>query len=157
NTAFEKLMVDTGIVPNRKAAVGKPCSSAAANICNSDKCGIRQLQRGVGESFFDWHGSQCKQDTSYLINKNGEKIGYVEVVTDLTPILRNRDYTHSEIERVAENLTRLAAGNLELDLQVKEADQYTAATRGDFVKINESLTSVKEAVGSMIADTDMLV
>jgi methyl-accepting chemotaxis protein len=157
NTAFEKLMVDTGIVPDRKAAVGKPCSSAAANICNSEKCGIRQLQRGVGESYFDWHGSQCKQDTSYLLNKKGEKIGYVEVVTDLTPILRNRDYTHCEIERVAGNLTRLAAGDLNLDLQVKEADQYTAATREDFVKINESLTSVKEAVGSMIADTDMLV
>ncbi|NVN93535.1 MAG: chemotaxis protein, partial [Desulfuromonadales bacterium] len=30
NKAFEKLMVDTGIVPDRSAAVGKPCSSAAA-------------------------------------------------------------------------------------------------------------------------------
>jgi methyl-accepting chemotaxis protein len=157
NKAFEKLMIESGAVPDRRAAVGKPCSSAAANICNSEKCGIRQLQKGVGESFFDWHGAHCKQDTSYLLNKNGEKIGYVEVVTDLTPILRNRDYTHAEIERMADNLTRLASGNLELDLQVKEADEHTAATREDFVKINESLARVKEAVGSMIADTDMLV
>jgi methyl-accepting chemotaxis protein len=157
NKAFEKLMIESGAVPDRRAAVGKPCSSAAANICNTEKCGIRQLQRGVGESFFDWHGAQCKQDTSYLLNKKGEKIGYVEVVTDLTPILRNRDYTHAEIERVAQNLTRLASGDLNLDLQVKEGDQYTTATREDFVKINDSLTKVKEAVGSMIADTDMLV
>jgi methyl-accepting chemotaxis protein len=157
NKAFEKLMIESGAVPDRRAAVGKPCSSAAANICNTEKCGIRQLQRGVGESFFDWHGAQCKQDTSYLLNKNGEKIGYVEVVTDLTPILRNRDYTHVEIERMADNLTRLAAGNLDLDLNVKEADQHTTATRDDFVKINDSLTRVKEAVGAMIADADMLV
>ncbi len=157
NKAFEKLMVESGAVTDRRAAVGKPCSSAAANICNSEKCGIRQLQKGVGESYFDWHGAQCKQDTSYLLNKNGEKIGYVEVVTDLTPILRNRDYTHAEIERMAANLTRLASGNLELDLNVKEADEHTVATREDFVKINESLARVKEAVGSMIADTDMLV
>ena len=157
NKAFEKLMVESGAVPDRRAAVGKPCSSAAANICNSEKCGIRQLQKGVNESFFDWHGSQCKQDTSYLVNKNGEKIGYVEVVTDLTPILRNRDYTHCEIERVAQNLTKLAVGDLDLDLQVKEADQHTVATREDFVKINDSLAKVKDAVGSMIADADMLV
>jgi methyl-accepting chemotaxis protein len=157
NKAFEKLMVEAGVVPDRKAAVGKACSSADANICNTEKCGIRQLQRGNGESFFDWCGSHCKQDTSYLLNKKGEKIGYVEVVTDLTSILRNRDYTNAEIERMADNLTKLAAGNLELNLQVKEADQYSAATREGFVKINESLTQVKEAVGSMIADTDMLV
>jgi len=157
NKAFEKLMVESGVVPDRKAAVGKPCSSAAANICNTDKCGIRQLQRGVGESFFDWHGSQCKQDTSYLVNHNGEKVGYVEVVTDLTPILRNRDYTNCEIERMAENLTKLSSGNLDLNLHVKEADEHTAVTREGFVKINESLTKVKEAVGSMVADTDILV
>jgi methyl-accepting chemotaxis protein len=157
NKAFEKLMVETGIVPDRKAAVGKPCCSADANICNTEKCGIRQLQRGTGESFFDWHGAHCKQDTSYLLNKKSEKIGYVEVVTDLTPILRNRDYTHCEIERMAENLTKLAAGNLELNLQVKDADQYTETTKEDFLKINDNLGKVKEAVGSMIDDTNMLV
>jgi methyl-accepting chemotaxis protein len=157
NKAFEKLMVENGIVPDRRAAVGKPCCSAAANICNTEKCGIRQLQRGIGESYFDWHGSQCKQDTSYILNKKGEKIGYVEVVADLTPILRNRDYTNCEIERMAANLTKLSAGNLNLDLNVSEADQHTAATREGFVKINESLTKVKDAVGSMIADTNMLV
>jgi methyl-accepting chemotaxis protein len=157
NKSFEKLLMEAGQIADRKTAVGKPCSNAAANICNTEKCGIRQLQRGNGESFFDWHGSQCKQDTSYLVNHNGDKVGYVEVVTDLTPILRNRDYTNCEIERMAENLTKLAAGNLDLNLQVKEADQYSAATREGFVKINESLTQVKEAVGSMIADTDMLV
>jgi len=152
NKAFEKLMVDTGIVPDRRAAVGKPCSSAAANICNSDKCGIRQLQRGVGESYFDWHGSQCKQDTSYLLNKQGEKIGYVEVVTDLTPILRNRDYTSCEIERMAGNLTKLAVGNLNLDLKVKEADQHTVAIREDFVKINDSLTQVVESINGITSN-----
>ncbi len=157
NKAFEKLMVDNRVVADRKAAVGMPCASAAANICNTEKCGIRQLQKGVNESFFDWCGSQCKQDTSYLVNRKGEKIGYVEVVTDLTPILRNRDYTNCEIERMAQNLNKLAVGDLDLDLQVREADQYTAATREGFVKINDSLTQVKDAVGSMIADTEMLV
>ncbi len=157
NKSFEKLLITAGQITDRKSFIGKPCSHAGANICNTEKCGIRQLQRGIGESFFDWHGLQCKQDTSYLVNHNGEKIGYVEVVSDLTPILRNRDYTNAEIERMAENLTKISAGNLDLNLQVKEADQHSAATREGFVKINESLTKVKEAVGTMIGDSEMLV
>ena len=157
NKPFEKLLIDAGQIKDRISAVGKPCSNAAANICNTELCGIRQLQKGNGESFFDWCGSSCKQDTSYLVNSVGEKIGYVEVVSDLTAILRNRDYTRDEIERMADNLTKLAIGDLNLDLQVKEADQYTAATREDFVKINESLSKVKNAVGAMITDAEMLV
>ena len=30
NKAFEKLMIESGAVPDRRAAVGKPCASAAA-------------------------------------------------------------------------------------------------------------------------------
>jgi len=157
NKPFEKLLIDAGRIKDRKSAIGMDCSNAAANICNTELCGIRQLNKGIGESFFDWCGASCKQDTSYLINNAGVKIGYVEVVSDLTAILRNRDYTREEIERMAENLTKLAIGDLNLNLQVKEADQHTAATREGFIKINDSLGKVKNAVGAMIADAEMLV
>ena len=157
NKPFEQLLIKEGRIKDRDSAVGLPCSNAAANICNTEACGIRQLQKGVNESFFDWCGSSCKQDTSYLVNRKGEKIGYVEVVQDLTAIIRNRDYSKFEVERMAANLTKLAMGDLNLDLTVKEADEYTAAAREDFVKINGSLTKVKDAVGAMIEDTEMLV
>ncbi len=157
NKPFEKLLIDAGQIKDRKSAVGMPCSNAAADICNTERCGIRQLNRGVKESFFDWCGSSCKQDTSYLMNNKGEKIGYIEVVSDLTAILKNRDYTQIEIERMADNLSKLAMGNLDLDLQVQTADEHTAATRAGFVKINDSLTQVKDAVGAMIHDAQMLV
>ncbi len=157
NKPFEKLLIDAGQIKDRKSAVGMQCCNAAANICNTEKCGIKQLQKGVGESFFDWCGSSCKQDTSYLLNSKGEKIGYVEVVTDLTAIIRNRDYTNEAVELMAANLTKLAVGDLSMDLNLKEADQYTAATRESFVKINTSLNKVKDAVGTMITDAEMLV
>ena len=157
NKPFEKLLIEAGQIKDRDSAVGMACSNAGANICNTDKCGIKQLQKGVNESFFDWCGSSCKQDTAYLINRKGEKIGYVEVVADLTAILRNRDYSREEVERMSENLAKLAMGNLDLNLDVKEADQYTAQSREGFVKINDSLTKVKDALGAMVADTAMLV
>ena len=101
NKAFEKLMVDQRYVRDRKDAVGRPCSTAGANICNTEKCGIMQLKRGNGESFFDWCGMNCKQDTSNLLNIKGQHVGYVEVVQDLSASLSVRDYTAQEVKRLA--------------------------------------------------------
>ena len=157
NKSFEQLLVREGRITDRDSAMGLACSNAAANICNNEGCGIKQLQKGVSESFFDWCGSGCKQDTSYVVNSKGERVGYVEVVTDLTAMIRNRDYSKAEVERMAANLTKLALGDLNLDLQVQEADEHTALAREDFVRINASLSQVKEAVGAMIEDTETLV
>ncbi|TXT41475.1 MAG: methyl-accepting chemotaxis sensory transducer with Pas/Pac sensor [Comamonadaceae bacterium] len=83
NKAFEKLMVERGYIRDRQDAVGRPCSTANANICNTKNCGIMQLKSGVKESFFDWGNLKCKQDTANVLNAKGEAVGYVETVTDL--------------------------------------------------------------------------
>jgi len=157
NKPFEKLLVEAGQIKDRDSALGLPCSNAAANICNNEGCGIRQLNKGVAESFFDWHGSKCKQDTSYLLNKRGEKIGYVEVVQDLTAMISVKDYTQEEVDRLANNLLLLADGNLAFDLEIKPADKFTKEAHENFSKINSSLCVVKDAVGGMIKDTENLV
>src|SRR6185369_5698842 len=153
NKPFEALLVKEGRIKDRVQALGLPCSNAAANICNNEGCGIKQLQKGVTESFFDWCGSGCKQDTSYLVNRMGDKIGYVEVVTDLTAMIRNKDYTKAEIERMAENLQLLAEGDLDMNFNIREADQHTKDAHADFTRINESLKGVKQSMDHIISIT----
>jgi methyl-accepting chemotaxis protein len=157
NKAFEKLMVANRIIGSRKDAPGMPCSSADANICKTENCGVKQLNRGIGESHFDWHGQNCKQDTSRLVNIKGEHVGYVEVVQDLTSIVRDKDYTAHEVDRLAGNLTKLAQGDFSFDLELKEADLHTADTKKQFEKINQSLIAAKDAVDTMAADAHSLV
>lgn len=154
NKAFEKLMVGQGYVKNRDEAVGMPCSTANANICNTSECGIRRLQRGIGDSFFDWCGMSCKQDTSHVLNVKGEQVGFVEVVQDLTPTIRVKDYTSSEVGRLEKNLTLLASGDLNFDLEVEKADKHTTEVEQQFKKINNNLVQVKNAVGGLIGDAD---
>ena len=156
NKAFEKLMIEQGVVKKRKEGYGKACSNAGANICNTQNCGIKQLLKGKGESFFDWCGMSCKQDTSYLKNAKGENIGFVEVVTDLSSILQVSDYTKTEVDRLAANLDLLAKGDLNLDFEVREADKYTTETRENFIKINRNLEKTKDALGKLIKDVFML-
>jgi methyl-accepting chemotaxis protein len=156
NLAFEKLMVEQGNIRNRQEAVGRPCSTANANICNTKNCGIMQLRNGVKESFFDWCGLNCKQDTAPVVNAKGATVGYVETVTDLTSTLRIKNYTEKEVQRVARNLERLSAGDLDLDLSLQNGDQYTGEVRNQFDRINTSFKLVGSSLNALVADATML-
>jgi len=157
NKAFEKLMVDQRYIRDRKDAVGRPCSTANANICNTDKCGIMQLRKGTPESFFDLCGMNCKQDTSNLVNIKGQHVGYVEVVQDLSATLGVKNYTSAEVDRLASDLAMLAHGDLAFELKTADADKHTDEVRKQFEKINASLAQLKAAIAMIVSDTGTLV
>jgi methyl-accepting chemotaxis protein len=156
NKSFEKNMISTGVLKSRETAYGKACSSCNANICNTENCGIKQLHKGAGETFFTFDGRHCKQNTMYLLNSKGEKIGYVEQTADLTPEYSVENYNAKEIKRLVENLNALASGNLNLDLAVGEPDTYTKKYHEDFIDISNSLEKVKNALEMMVSDTNIL-
>jgi methyl-accepting chemotaxis protein len=156
NKAFEKLMVGRGYVRDRADAVGRPCCTANANICNTEKCGIAQLKRGVGESFFDWGDLRCKQDTSNVIDIKGQHVGYVEVVTDLSEILSTKDFTACEVNRLASNLVQLAKGDLSFELKTSDGNKHTMEVKEQFEKINGSLGQLKGSIEAMVSDVTIL-
>lgn len=158
NKAFEKLMVDQKYIRTRADAVGMPCSTAKANICNTEGCGIRQLmKKGIPESYFDWHGADCKQDTSKIMNHKGEHVGWVEVVQDLTSIIRVKEYTHKEVSRLASNLVQIAKGELSVDLKLADGDDYTKEVKNQFGEINKSMEQLIRAIQALTTDASMLV
>ena len=153
NKAFEKVMIEQGVITDRDSCYGMDCYNANADICRTDGCGIRRLvDKGIGETFFEWAGKSNKQDTAYLKDRHGENVGFVEVVTDLTQIMRVTRYTENEVHRLEENLKLLADGNLDFDLNIAEVDEYTAGVGQQFNTISQSLAEVKKAVGAVISD-----
>jgi methyl-accepting chemotaxis protein len=156
NKAFEKLMMDQGVVKDRKSGYGLSCSHAGASICNTESCGIKNLLKGNSQSFFDWCGKNNRQDTSYLKNKKGENIGFVEAVSDLTQMIRVSNYTKNEVKRLEGNLKLLSKGNTNFDTNVKEADEYTVEDNQQFTEISADLKEVKNAIDELVADATML-
>jgi methyl-accepting chemotaxis protein len=159
NKTFANLMVGSGVIKNtdRDSYFGMPCCSANANICNTEGCGIRRLvDKGLTDSYFDWVGRKNKQDTAYLYNKKGEKIGYVEIVTDLTSIISVNEYSNKEISRLGDNLLRLAAGDLNFDTDIAEGNEYTKEVQEQFLAIERSLGVVKTSIGDLINDATMI-
>jgi len=157
NKAFEKLMVDNRVIRSRKDAPGMPCSSAGASICRTDSCGLVQLGRGNGETSFDWNGQNCKQQSSKLINPKGEHIGFVEVVQDLTSVVRAKNYSNVEVVRLASNLAQIAKGELDVDLKLGDGDNYTRDVKTQFTQINDNLVSVVGAIRALTAESSALV
>jgi methyl-accepting chemotaxis protein len=157
NAAFENFLVSNGAIKDRKSAVGMDCWHAGADICQTENCGIRQLvDHNNGTSYFEWHGKNNKQDTAYLKDKNGNNIGFVETVTDLTSIIRVSNYTSAEVARLAKNLDSLSQGNLDFDLELGAADEYTTEVSTQFAEIRDSLSDVKDSIGRLISDSTML-
>jgi methyl-accepting chemotaxis protein len=71
-------------------------------------------------------------------------------------VLSTKDYTSAEVERLASNLVQLAQGDLNIELKTHEANKYTGDVKQQFEKINSSLAQLKEAIGALVTDTDML-
>jgi methyl-accepting chemotaxis protein len=149
-------MVENRVIRSRADAPGMPCSSANANICKTDGCGLVQLGKGNGETYFDWNGQNCKQESSKLINHKGEHIGFVEVVQDLTHLVRAKEYTNGEVVRLASNLAQIAKGDLDVNLKIADADKYTGEVRTQFAQINENLVRVVSAIRAISSDSNIL-
>jgi methyl-accepting chemotaxis protein len=157
NKAFENMMINNNVIKDRASACGMDCYNAGANICQTEGCGIRRLvDQGLVESYFDWFGRNYKQDTAYLLDARGQKVGFVEVTTDLTAIIRVSDYTKNEVNRLANNLIRLSEGNLDFDMAISEADEYTSEVSAQFNEIRNSLSEVQTSVDNLINDATML-
>ncbi len=151
NKQYEEKMVANGVITDRASGYGMDCWNAGTSICQTNDCGIRRLtDQGRNDSYYLHSGRNYKQDTAYLKNKKGENIGFVEIVTDLTPIIRVSEYTQVEVKRLGENLMRLAAGTLDFDLNIGKVDEYTNEVNEQFNEIIGSLTVVKNSISEMI-------
>jgi len=135
---------------------GKHCSSWGANICSTDQCGIELLKKGVHYSIFEQSGGHFRTDVSYITTPEGEKIGHVEIVTDVTEIIKVKNYLRNEIEHTAQNLEKFSRGELDLDYSIEESDEHTRDVSELFIRINNSLRKGTAALSLMSDDTHML-
>jgi methyl-accepting chemotaxis protein len=65
---------------------GQHCSNWGADICNTENCGIYRAKQGMSNAQF-WQNDRCYYvDVAVLKDKNGQDVGYIEMVMDVTPI-----------------------------------------------------------------------
>jgi methyl-accepting chemotaxis protein/FixJ family two-component response regulator len=103
------------------------------------------------------------QHTIPLLDKHGEIVSLMAVYGDNTDRVKQdaikkelADFTSSYLSILAENLTLLARGDLNLTMDIPPATQNNKETWENFNEINNNLSQVRDAFTSLINDADML-
>ena len=86
NWEFINMAVEKLLGGKRNEMLGRHCSNWNAHICNTDKCGIACIKRGIKQTYFIQNNLSFKVDVETLKDLNGQTAGYIEIVQDITEI-----------------------------------------------------------------------
>jgi PAS domain S-box-containing protein len=135
----------------RKDVIGNQCSNWGTDICNSDRCGVNCLRKGEKTSFFLQPGldKEFQVDTSYIMNREGEQVGHIELVQDVTKVKEMERYLSSSTSKMLVEMKKFAAGDLTVSLPVDKDDDIGNLYKGFNLavsNVNQLLSQVNQAV-----------
>ena len=102
NAAVEKLLGKS-----RKEILGLQCSQWGAGICNTPNCGIQRLRKGFNQTIFTQWGLDFLVDTTHLYDLEGNVVGHVEIVTDISTKVQVRGQVRDAIESIVTSSTQI--------------------------------------------------
>jgi methyl-accepting chemotaxis protein len=104
-----------------------------------------------------------EQVTVPLLDKDGEIVSIMAVYNDLTEKLIEAakreelaNYITAYLSSMADNLTKLAKGDLEFNLEIAQSSKTTQEARQWFTEINKNLADVKGALDLLVSDANTL-
>lgn len=157
NKTLGDLMKKTGTADRREDMYGTNCSDCNLQMCKTENCGVTAFKKsGRIEYPFEFRDRYYRMDTTAVINKKGETIGYLETSHDTTPSESVAHYTKKEVLRLEENLERLSAGNLDFNMDIQKPNEYTRDTHEQFMTIEKNLIKVKGSISELIEDATQL-
>ncbi len=123
----------------RDDVLGQHCSNWGANICNTEACGVHCLRNGKQKTTFSQWGKFFNVESSYITDFDGNHIGHIEVVIDISEKKALAD-VYSDVDAISESMT---SGSENL----KEAGN---ALTKDSSEIAVAVSSVTDAVSKTL-------
>ncbi|MDD3621529.1 MAG: methyl-accepting chemotaxis protein [Methanofollis sp.] len=146
-TGINKAFADIyGI--DRRTAIGRHCSATNGELCNKEKCAIRQLEKSGKEwitTTFERDESSLKLGAAHLIDTRGKRIGYIEVIEDITGLVRQQREVEEQAARLAESarevevvMEAMAGRDFSHEIEIREDDPLKEV-KEDYLKTREAL------------------
>ncbi len=135
NWTFVNKTVENLLGKSRAEIIGQQCNNWGANICNTDDCGVNCLRRGKEKTFFYQWETDFRVNTHYLHNLQGERIGHIEIVTNID--------SQKQLNRLIKNVKNIAA-NVAAGIQQLSNSAQTLSTGA-----TEQASSTEEISSSM--------
>jgi len=157
NKTLQDLRMAIGREGSRESLYGDDCCNSNLDMCKNENCGVKAYRKtGRIEYPFEYRGGHYRMDTTPIIDKKGQTIGYVETSFNTSSTMSISKYSEVEIIRLADNLNRLAAGNLDFDMNIQEPGEFTGEVYEQFNEIEKNLHAVKESIDNLISDALIL-
>lgn len=151
NWTFINRATEQFLGKKRDEIMGISCDHWNANICNTENCGIQALRRNLLRTEFNQAGRDFQVDTSWLYDTQGNKIGHIEVVQDISQIVATRVYMEKAVEQIDGYFAQLADGILNFQIaSLPEADENTKMVQAIFQKILDNLTQARDMLSGTI-------
>ena len=122
----------------RKDVLGQHCSNWGANICNTEKCGVHCLRQGKKDTFFNQWGKDFHVDTSYITGLDGNKIGHVEYVQEISEKVALKA-VYKDVDAISESLT---TGASELKIASNALTVGSTQQAASITEIGKSLNEI---------------
>ncbi len=155
NKLTEQLLAQHNL--DKKSVIGKHCSNWKADICGTENCGIQSLRAGKPRTHYDQEypdapSTYMQVDTSYIHDDAGNRIGHVEIVTNV-----------DSIKKLSETAKILAPASKDL-LQISDVmteNIGNMATTSNAVsasssEMSDDVNSVAEAMGQASSNIGMV-
>jgi len=147
---FVNKAVEDFLGSKREEMLGLPCSNWKASICGTDECGIVCAKNGLKQTRFSRGNSSYKVNLEILDDKDGNVIGYIEVVQDVTEV-ENLARSQAEAENNAKSVF-LATMSHEMRTPLNAIIGMTAIG-----KHSDEVENMKYALGKIeVASTHLL-
>ncbi|QTA87248.1 methyl-accepting chemotaxis protein [Desulfonema magnum] len=150
--------------------IGSKCyNHFRTSDCRTEKCATgRCMEQNceISSETQSYAGDRCI-DISYtgvpIKNAENKIIGGLEIIMDQTAIKqaarlaqKQADYQKTEVGKLIANLSKLASGDLNIDIEEAATDEDTRVIGENFKKIGQALKETVIAVGNLVNDTNML-
>ncbi|MDR2167530.1 MAG: methyl-accepting chemotaxis protein [Clostridiales bacterium] len=139
NWTFINKATENFLGKRRADVIGQHCRNWGAKICGTENCGITCFRRGVPQTTFEHADMHFQVDVAELKNLSGEKVGYLEVVQDITKIesatKRMRDLMEN-IELISE---QVATGARHVSTSSQDLAQGASSQASAIQELNASV------------------
>lgn len=122
----------------REDVLGQHCSNWGANICNTEDCGVNCLRKDKPVTSFHQWGKYFRVDTFYINGLDGNKIGHVEYVQEISEKVALKA-VYKDVDAISENLT---AGAKDLNVASRALTVGSTQQAASITQIGSSLNEI---------------
>ena len=159
NWTFINKAVENATGLKKSDVISTQCSNWGTEICNTENCAVKQLIKGNSIAAFTDknNGVDFKATSNELIDESGKRIGFIEIIQDVTKENQLTDYDQEGVKRLADNLNKLAKGDISVNIDLPPANQHTKEKFEQYTEINKNLILVRDSLNNLIQDAHGMV